>query len=244
VRGFESADAFSNQYGKYFATVLFQELVEENNRSTPGLLQSVATDDIDPRAFGQTKEEFVNRVVNVIPDIMRKTGLNPAQQPPLNRTAFTDSWHPMGQSQANTDAGDAVHSRSTPIGESVRVRVPFRLAAAAPEPSHSVAVSTPSTASSNEPTPFVPDPINYGDTGEGVSVRRAQPVAREKLQIHREQEQSALPSAPLVRRAEPTVQPAAAVKHWYIVSYFTPEKEKGPRHPMLAPLRAPMKPPR
>jgi hypothetical protein len=202
-------------------------------------LQSVATDDIDPRAFGQKKEEFVNRVVNVIPDIMRKTGLNPAQQPPLNRTSFTDSWHPMGQSQANTDAGDAVHSRSTPIGESVRVRVPFRLAAAAPEPSHSVAVSTPSTASSNETTPFVPDPTNYGDTGEGVSVRRTQPVVREKLQIHREQEQSALPSAPLVRRAEPIVQPAAAVKHWYIVSYFYPGKGEGAKAPYVGTVTGP-----
>jgi len=115
VRGFESADAFSNQYGKYFANILFQELVEENNRTMPDILQSVATGDIDPSAFGQTKEEFVNRVVNAIPDIMRKTGLNPAQQPPLNRTAFTDSWRPVGQSQANNVAREEVRTGSTPI---------------------------------------------------------------------------------------------------------------------------------
>jgi hypothetical protein len=86
VRGFESKDAFAGSYGKYFANILFQFCVEAYNRSVPGIENSVATGDIDPRLFGQTREQFLEKAINMVPDLMRETGLNPAQQSPLNRT--------------------------------------------------------------------------------------------------------------------------------------------------------------
>ena len=118
IRGFKTKDEFAESYGKYFANVLFQQFVESYNRSLPGLLNSVATGEIDPSVSGQTREQFVAKARNLIPELMRETGLDPAEQPPLNRTAFTNSWHAMSQKSqdsATVNGWPATSQQETPL---------------------------------------------------------------------------------------------------------------------------------
>jgi hypothetical protein len=151
------------------------------------------------------------------------------QQPPLNRTAFTGSGRAMGEADAST--GDQVRTGSTPIVESAHSAITADGNATYHYPAHVPAITAdgnttyhypahvPTPVSSSRPTPYVPDPSNYEDATEGVSVRRAQPVVRENL-------------APEVRRAEPVPQPSA-VNHLYVISYFYPGKGEGAKAPYV-----------
>lgn len=86
----------------------------------------------------------------------------------------------------------------------------------------------------NVPTPFVPDPSKIEDAGEGVSVRRAEPILRDEAPFPKEPE-AQHPKAE-VRRATPTVRPslAAPTKHWYIISFIDPRSSNDEQAPSVA----------
>jgi hypothetical protein len=71
VRNFKTKEEFSAGYGKYFANIIFQHVVEAYNATLPGLLSSIASGEIDATAVGQTTQELMRRAESVIPNLIR-----------------------------------------------------------------------------------------------------------------------------------------------------------------------------
>jgi len=113
VHELQTESQFVDSYGKYFANVLFRVAVELCNKNLPGTLALLASGELDGVA-PLTREQITRNAINLVPDLIQETGLDPSLQPPLNRTAFTSKWRAMNQTGGQSDGSLAALAGPTP----------------------------------------------------------------------------------------------------------------------------------